>query len=85
MEPKSDKLCDACELAIQAFRKLKQTDFDDIISKLEYCIGSYNFDKNPSGLVEYGFKALEMLREVKKKHPKKVTAVVIRSLEESLT
>jgi hypothetical protein len=85
MDTKSEKLRDACELALQAFRKLKQPEFDDIISKLEFCIGSYNHDKNPIGLVEFGFKALEMFNEIRKKHPRKVSLKVIDALEDSLT
>jgi hypothetical protein len=84
MNTKSDKLRDACKLALQAFQKLKQPEFGDIIAKLEFCIGSYNFDKNPAGLVEYGFKAMGILKEVKKKFPRKVSAEVLKSLEESL-
>lgn len=85
MDSKSERLRDACELAVQAFRKLKHSDFNDIINKLDFCIGSYNFDKNPAGLVEYGYKALGMLKEIKKNHPKKVSKIVLSALEESLT
>ena len=85
MDTKSEKLRDACELALQTFRKLKQPEFDDIVSKLEYCIGSYNYDKNPVGLVEFGFKALEMCKEIRKTHPRKVSVKIIDALEDSLT
>ena len=85
MDSKSERLRDACELAVQAFRKFNHSDFNDIINKLDFCIGSYNFDKNPAGLVEYGYKALGMLKEIKKNHPKKVTKTVLSALEESLT
>jgi hypothetical protein len=85
MDSKSERLRDACELAVQAFRKLNHSDFNDLINKLDFCIGSYNFDKNPAGLVEYGYKALGMLKEIKKNHPKKVTKTVLSALEESLT
>jgi hypothetical protein len=84
MDTKSERLRDACELAVQAFQKLKQPEFGEIISKLEFCIGSYNFDKNPAGLVEFGFKAMEILKEIRKKRPRKVSAEVIDALEESL-
>ncbi len=85
MDSKSDRLRDACELAAQAFRKLNHNDFKEIISKLEFCIGSYNFDKNPAGLVEYGYKALTMLKEIKKNYPRKVSKTLLSSLEDSLT
>ncbi len=85
MDTKSERLRDACELATQTFRKINPADFQDIISKLEFCIGSYNFDKNPAGLVEFGYKALGILKEIKKKHPRKVSKEVISTLEESLS
>ena len=85
MDSKSERLREACEQAVQTFRKLKDPDFTDIISKLEFCIGSYNYDKNPSGLVEFGHVALSMLKEVKKTLPRKVSKELLSSLEESLT
>jgi len=84
MDTKSDRLRDACTLAVQAFQKLNNPGFDDIISKLEFCIGSYNYDLNPAGLVEFGHIALEMLREVKKASPRKVSKDLIAALEETL-
>jgi hypothetical protein len=84
MDTKSERLRDACELAVQSFQNLNQPAFADIISKLVFCIGSYNFDKNPAGLVEYGFKSLEMMKEIRKKQPKKISRDVIKALEESL-
>ena len=84
MDKKSEKLRDACELAAQTFRKLKNQDFQEITSKLDFCIGSYNFDKNPSGLYEYGYQALNMLKDFKQKNPRKVTKNVLTALEESL-
>jgi hypothetical protein len=84
MDTKSERLRDACELAAQTFHKIKQPEFEDIISKLEFCIGSYNFDKNPAGLVEFGFKAMEILKEIRKKRPRKVPVEIINALEESL-
>ena len=85
MDTKSERLRDACELAVQAFHKLNQPEFGDIISKLQFCIGSFNYDKNPSGLVEYGFQAFEILKEIKKKYPRKISKEVLAALEDSLT
>lgn len=84
MENKSEKLRDACQLALDTFKKIKNPVFNEIISKLEFVIGSYNYDKNPVGLIEFGKLALEMLQEVKKKNPRKFSKDVITKLEESL-
>ena len=85
MDTKSERLRDACELAAETFKKINHTDFHEIVSKLEFCIGSYNFDKNPSGLVEFGRQALSMLKEIKKKQPRKVSKDVLAGLEEGLS
>jgi hypothetical protein len=84
MENKSEKLRDACKLALETFKKIKNPVFNEISSKLEFVIGSYNYDKNPVGLIEFGKIALGMLKEVKKKNPKKIGKDVITKLEESL-
>jgi hypothetical protein len=84
MNTKSEKLRDACDLAAQTFRKINHSDYSEIVSKLEFCIGSYNFDKNPAGLFEFGYQALGMLKEIKKKNTRKVNKAVITALEESL-
>jgi hypothetical protein len=84
MNSKSERLRDACELAAQTFKKINHNDFHEVVSKLEFCIGSYNFDGNPTGLVEYGQMALGMLKEIKKKYPRKIPVKLITALEESL-
>ena len=85
MDTKSEKLRDACEIAAQTLRKVDPENFLDIILKLEYCIGSYNFDKNPKGLIEFGYQALGILKEINKKQPRKVSKEVISDLEAGLS
>jgi hypothetical protein len=80
----AEKLRSASEAAVQTFAKLNMEEYADLQSKLEYCIGSYDHDKNPSGLVEYGTIALNELKAVKEKSPRKVTKKVIDDLEKSL-
>ena len=84
METKSEKLKDACQQAMETFKNLKRPEFKEIIAKLEFVIGSFNYDKNPVGLIEFGKISLDMLKEIKKKNPKKISKVVITKLEESL-
>jgi uncharacterized protein YutD len=84
MENKSDKLRDACIAARDAFTKLKSPEFSEIISKLDFVIGSYNYDRNPVGLIEFARIALDMLKEVKKKNPRKFSKEVLSNLEENL-
>ncbi len=80
----AEKLKKASEAAVLTFAKLKMDEYADLQSKLEYCIGSYDHDKNPSGLVEIGTVALSELKAVKAKSPRKVTKKLITDLEKSL-
>jgi len=79
-----ENLKKSCQEAVQTFQKLNKEEYRDIQSKLEWCIGSYENDKNPSGLFEVGIKSLDILKGVKAKQPKLVTKKVIDSLEKSI-
>jgi len=79
-----ENLKKSCQEALQTFQKLNKEEYRDIQSKLEWCIGSYENDKNPSGLFEVGIKSLDILKGVKAKQPKLVTKKVIDSLEKSI-
>ncbi|MCD4697229.1 MAG: hypothetical protein K8S16_13410, partial [Bacteroidales bacterium] len=80
----NEKLKKSCEDAIVAFQKLKSEDYKDIQSKLEWCLGSYNYDNNPVGLHEYGSKSLDVLKGVKAKQPRKVSKKVIDGLKKAI-
>ena len=80
----NDKLRNACEATSQAIVKLKEDKFAELKEKLDFCIGSYDFDKNPKGLYEFGEKALKDLTAYKKKNPRKVNKKVLISLEKAL-
>ncbi len=79
-----ENLLKSCQEAAQTFQKLNKEEYKDIQSKLEWCIGSYENDRNPAGLFEYGIKALDMLKGIKAKQPKLVTKKVIDSMEKSI-
>jgi len=84
MKQVNEKLKTSCEGAVATFQKLNNKNFNDIQSKLEWCIGSYSYDKNPSGLHEYGVKSLNKLKKIKSKEPRKVTKKVIENLEKAI-
>jgi hypothetical protein len=84
MENKDDKLRDACEQAAVSLKKINDPEYEDTASRLIYCVGSYNYDKNATGLREYGHKALILLNRAKEKNPRKVQKTVIKKLEDSL-
>jgi len=84
MENQYNKLRDACFEAYLFFEQLGDPENAEIQSKLEFVIGSYNFDNNPVGLYEIGEIALGILKDTRKKSPKKVGKKVIEDLEKSL-
>ena len=77
----NEKLVKSCNDALITFKKLNLEDYSELSSKLEWCIGSYEYDKNPDGLIEYGALALNALREYKSKNPRKVNKKIIENLE----
>ena len=80
----NEQLKKSCEDAVVAFQKLNDKKYSDIQSKLEWCIGSYSYDRNPSGLHEFGVKSLDILKKVKSKEPRKVNKKVIDGLEKAI-
>lgn len=84
MNQVNEKLKKSCEEAVVVFQKLNNKKFKEIQSKLEWCIGSYSFDNNPTGLVEYGSESLVLLKMVKSKEPRKVTKKTLDNLEKAL-
>ncbi|PLX13672.1 MAG: hypothetical protein C0598_03025 [Marinilabiliales bacterium] len=80
----TEKFRNACEEAVKVFEKLNINSQEEIKSKLEYCIGSYDYDKNPVGLYESGQAALKELKKFKSKNPRKVNKKIIENLEKNL-
>ena len=65
-----------CVDSLEAFRKQKQ-DYSEIESKLEWVIGSYEYDLNPVGLHEFAVKSLEIMKTVKQEKPRAFTKKLI--------
>ncbi|WPP52332.1 hypothetical protein [Catalinimonas niigatensis] len=82
-EPAS-KLEKACKDAVAKFQKMEGDQYKDILEKLEWCIGSYNYDKNPEGLVQYGKQASDLLKKARKENPKKVSQKLVEDLDKAL-
>ena len=80
----SENLRNACADASEAMAKLNLDAHADIRAKLDYCVGSYDFDKNPEGLHHFGKVALDELKAFKVKNPRKVSKKIIDNLEQSL-
>jgi hypothetical protein len=51
---------------------------------IEWCLGSFHHDQNPTGLIENGIRALEVLKAEKIKNAKSVPAKLITDLEKAI-
>lgn len=80
--PSTDLLEQASE---EALKKLQSLGIEQQLqSELEWCLGSYRFDKNPSGLYQVAGRALTILNAEKAKKTKGVTVKLIADLEKAL-
>ncbi len=77
-----EKIEKAC---VDAKDKLVQLNIEEqLVSELEWCLGSYANDKNPEGLIAKGKEALEALKEFKKSNSRKVAKKLIDDLSKAL-
>lgn len=77
-------LAKKCQEAVSKFDKMGDSKYTEIKEKLEWCIGSYNHDKNPTGLVEYGRQAADMLKQARTEKPKQISQKLIDDLEKAV-
>lgn len=78
MEVTVEKIEQAC---VDAKDKLTKLNIEEqLVGELEWCLGSYANDGNPSGLVLKGQEALTALESFKKENPRKVAKKLIDDL-----
>jgi hypothetical protein len=80
----NEKLRNECQNALETLEKLKLPETAELQAKLAWCIGSYDYDRNPSGLTEFGGMALKALTRFKERNPKKVAKKVIDGLDAAI-
>lgn len=56
---------------------------EQLVSEIEWCLGSYANDGNPEGLVQKGKEALEALKKYKESNPRKVSKKLIDDLSKA--
>jgi len=78
------KLEKACKDAVAKLQTMENGKYQEIREKLEWCIGSYNYDKNPEGLIEYGKKASDAFKELREENPRKVSKKLVEDLDKAL-
>ena len=72
----------ACE---DSLKKLRALDLDQgLQNEIQWCLGSYGYDKNPAGLYEMVERSIQVFKEVKAERPKAVPATLLSSLEKAL-
>lgn len=57
---------------------------EQLVSEIEWCLGSYAHDGNPEGLYQKGEEALSALSEFKKTNSRKVAKKLIDDLTKAL-
>lgn len=70
------------KVSTDALEKLKALGIEEQLQRdLQWCLGSFRADQNPSGLQETAKKALVVFQNEKEKKTKGVTASLINDLE----
>lgn len=80
----NETLRNECQATLEILKKVNQPETTELQAKLEWCLGSYDFDKNPSGLYEYAVVALETMKNIKAGSPRKISKKIIEGLEVGL-
>lgn len=66
----------------ESLKKLESLGINEALqADIRWCIGSYNYDKNPVGLYEMAAKALKVFEEAKKKNAKAVPTKLMTDLK----
>ncbi len=77
----SKKMKKVVTSVIEKLEKLSQS---ELAAELSWCWGSYQNDKNPSGLIEKSEAALSLFRAAREKNSKAVAKKLVEELESAL-
>jgi hypothetical protein len=81
MAESQEKIVKACQDAKDKLTALGIQ--EELVSELEWCLGSYAADNNPDGLYIKGKEALAALEKFKKSNPRKVSKKLIDDLSKA--
>lgn len=83
MASSNDKIVKACE---EAKDKLASLGIEEqLVSELEWCLGSYAHDGKPDGLLIKSKEALKALEKFKKDNPRKVAKKLLDDLTKAVS
>ncbi len=80
----AEALVNKCQEVADKLDKMQDPKYTEIKEKLVWCLGSYKHDQNPAGLVEYGSKAVDALKEAREEKPKQVSQKFIDDLQKAI-
>lgn len=81
----SKPIADIGKVSETILEKLKSLGIEEQLqADISWCIGSYNFDKNPVGLIENAKKALDIFKDALSKKAKGITAKLIKDIETAI-
>ncbi len=84
-KPKAKASVNIEKVSEDVLSKLKSLDIEpQLQADLEWCLGSYRFDQNATGLQEVIRKAFDVLKKELAKKTKGVTATLLTSIEKAL-
>lgn len=67
---------------LSALEKLEKLKLDEQLqAELNWCLGSYEYDQNPVGVIEKSSKALELLKSKREENARAVSKKLIEDLE----
>lgn len=70
---------------LQALKALQSLGIEqELQQEIEWCLGSYRHDNNPSGLYEMTKRSIAVLQEAKERKAKGVTAKLLTDLEKAV-
>ncbi len=73
------------KISEDVLEKLKSLDLEQQLqADIEWCLGSYRYDQNTTGLIEVIGKAHDVLKQAHAKKTKGITAALISNIEKVL-
>jgi hypothetical protein len=69
----------------EALKKLRALKIEQgLQNDIQWCLGSYAYDKNPGGLFEMGARAFKVFKDLRSINPKSVPTTLLKTLEKAL-
>ncbi len=85
VKPKAKSTVSIEKVTEEVLAKLKSLDLDQQLqADIEWCLGSYRYDQNATGLIEVIFKAHNVLKVAHANKTKGITSTLLSNIEKVL-